>query len=222
MGMQTSFNSSDGFELTAYRADPEGKPIGGIVLIQEIFGVNSHIRSVADDYAKQGFRVVAPAIFDRQQRGVDAGYGQSDIEAGIKFATALDFGAALKDVGAAAGEARVGNNVALVGYCLGGTLAWLGAASLDGITCAVAYYGGSVPKQVDKKPKCPILLHWGDQDTNIPQTEVAKVEAAHPEAISYHYPAGHGFNCDQRGSFHAESAALARERTIAFLRKHFA
>ncbi len=213
--------AADGFKLGAYRADPKGKARGGIVLVQEIFGVNDHVRKVADGYAADGYAVIAPAFFDRVQRGFDVGYAQPDMEAGRAIVQKLDWNNVMKDAQAALNElSRSAGKCAVVGYCWGGTVAWLSAARLQGLACAVAYYGGGVPNFTAEKPKCPVMFHWGEKDHSITLEAVAKVEAAHPSATSYRYPAGHGFNCDQRQSYDAPSARLARERTLDFLKKH--
>ncbi len=213
--------AADGFKLGAYRAEPKGKARGGIVLVQEIFGVNDHVRKVADGYAADGYLVIAPAFFDRVQRGFDVGYAQPDMEAGRAIVQKLDWNNVMKDAQAAVEElGRSAGKCAVVGYCWGGTVAWLSAARLQGLACAVAYYGGGVPNFTAEKPKCPVMFHWGEKDHSITLEAVAKVEAAHPGAPSYRYPAGHGFNCDQRQSYDAPSARLARERTLDFLKKH--
>jgi carboxymethylenebutenolidase len=220
MGMNIELVASDGFKLGAYRADPKGKPRGSIVLVQEIFGVNNHIRKVADGYAADGYAVVAPAYFDRVQRGFDVGYSQADMEGGRGIVQKLDWANVTLDTQAAVNELRSAGRTAVVGYCWGGTVAWLAAAKLNGLACTVAYYGGGVPGMMSEKPQCPVMFHWGEKDHAISLDAVRKVEAAHPSAISHTYAAGHGFNCDERGSYDAASAKLARERTLAFLAKH--
>jgi len=220
MGRNIEVTAADGFKLGAYRADPPGKPRGGIVLVQEIFGVNNHIRKVADGYAADGYLVIAPALFDRVRRGFDVGYSQLDMEAGRGIVQKLDWDNVMKDSQAALDALRTAGKSAVVGYCWGGTVAWLSAARLQGLSCAVAYYGGGVPGMMNEQPKCPVMFHWGEKDQSITLEAVGKVEAAHPSALSYRYPAGHGFNCDERGSYDAPSAKLARERTLEFLKKH--
>jgi carboxymethylenebutenolidase len=220
MGLMIELTASDGFKLGAYRADPAGKPRGGLVLVQEIFGVNNHIKKTADGYAADGYLVVAPSFFDRSQRGVDLGYTQADIEAGRNIAQKLAWDDTVRDAQAAYDLVKSAGKSAVIGYCWGGTLAWLSAARIPGLACAVCYYGGGIPNTINEQPKCPVLFHWGEKDHSISMEAVAKIEAAHPKAASHHYPAGHGFNCDERGSFDAGSAKLARERTLEFLRKN--
>jgi carboxymethylenebutenolidase len=220
MGKNIELTSSDGFKLGAYRADPSGKPKGGIVLVQEIFGVNHHIKAVADGFAADGYAVIAPAYFDRVQKNFDVGYSQADMEAGRGVVGKMDFGNVVKDTNAAVNELKAAGKVAVIGYCWGGTVAWLSACKVDGISGAVGYYGGGVAGMVGEKPRVPVMFHWGEKDHAIPMEAVKKVEAAHPTAQSFVYPAGHGFNCDERGSYDAGSAKLARERTMEFLKKN--
>jgi carboxymethylenebutenolidase len=220
MGQMIELTSSDGFKLGAYRADPAGKARGGIVLVQEIFGVNQHIRKVADGYAADGYQVIAPAFFDRSHKGLDLGYTQADIEAGRAASQKVNWELTLKDVEAAMAAMKGAGKSAIIGYCWGGTLAWLSACRVSGLSAAIAYYGGGIPNFMNEKPKCPTMAHWGEKDHAIPMDAVRKVEAAHPEVTSYVYPAGHGFNCDERGSYDAGSAKTARERTLEFLKKN--
>ena len=203
-----------------YRADPPGEARGALVIAQEIFGVNSHIRAVCDDYAAEGYVVIAPALFDRVEPGIELGYQPDDVTAGRAIREKVSLDEALADVEAAAklviGVGRIG----VVGYCWGGTVAWVAATRSRTFAAAVSYYGGGVPDLADEQPNCPVQLHFGEQDHAIPLAGVEKLQAAHPELPVYIYPAGHGFNCDQRTSYHAESARLARERALAFLRQH--
>lgn len=220
MGKMIDISSPDGFKLGAYRADPAGKPRGGIVLVQEIFGVNNHIKKVADGYAADGYLVVAPAFFDRSHKGLDVGYTQADIEVGRDASSKVDWDVTIKDAQAAKTLVQSAGKTAVIGYCWGGTVAWLSACRISGLNAAICYYGGGIPNFMNEKPKCPTLCHWGEKDHAIPMDAVRKIEAAHPEVVSHVYPAGHGFNCDERGSHDAASAKLARERTLEFLKKH--
>jgi len=220
MGTMIELKAADGHAFGAYRCEPSGKPRGGLVVIQEIFGVNSHIRAVADSYAADGYLVVAPAIFDRAKRNYETGYTQPDIDAGVAIMMGLKWENTLADIAAAVDNAKTAGKVGIVGYCFGGAAAWMAASRVSGLACAVPYYGGGIPNQIGEQPKCPVMFHWGEKDHSIPLEAAKKVAAAHSEAISHFYDAGHGFNCDQRGSYHAESAKLARERTLEFLRKH--
>ena len=220
MGHWINLAAADGVKISAWRADPTGTPRGGLVVVQEIFGVNSHVRSVCDGYAADGYLAIAPALFDRVQPRVDLGYTPEDIERGraLKAKASLDH--ALADVVAAQKIAAAAGKVGIVGYCWGGYVAWMSAARLAGFACAVPYYGGGMLEAAGETPRCPMLAHFGEKDAMIPVEGVRKLAAAHPEAQVQIYPANHGFNCDQRGSYDAPSAKLARERTLAFLRKH--
>jgi carboxymethylenebutenolidase len=221
MGQDVTLIAEDGFKLSAYRANPAGTPRGGVVVIQEIFGVNHHIRNVTDRFAADGYVSLAPAIFDRVEPGVSIGYTQSDIERGRALRGKLGFDSMVMDVRAAVSALRTeGMKVGVVGYCLGGSLAWLAATRVDGVAAAVGYYGGAVAEFATERPKCPVLIHWGETDASIPPEHWAKLKAAHPEVPQHVYPAGHGFSCDERGSYHEPSARQARERTIAFLQQH--
>jgi carboxymethylenebutenolidase len=210
--------AADGHALDAYLAEPSGTPKGGVVVVQEIFGVTNHIKRVADRYAARGYRVVAPAMFDRVQRGIALDYSQ--IEQGRAYMQQLAWPSTLADVAAAVERARSAGNVAIVGFCWGGTVAHVAASELD-LAAAVSYYGGGVAKMLDKKPRCPILYHFGDRDHAIPLADVERIRATYADSIVHVYAgAGHGFNCDERSSYSAKDAALAFERSLAFLDEH--
>ena len=220
MGKMIELTAGDGHKLAAYRAEPAGKPRGAVVVIQEIFGVNSHIRSVTDGYAADGYLAIAPAMFDRARRNYETGYSQDDIQAGIAIMQKLSWDNAMLDAKAAIEAGKSAGKVGIVGYCWGGTVAWVAAARIAGLACAAPYYGGAIPNFISEQPKCPVMFHFGEQDHSIALEQAKKVAAAHPEATAHYYPAGHGFNCDQRGSYDAASAKLARSRTVEFFRKH--
>jgi len=215
MGKIIELKAEDGHQLVAYRVDPDGVAKGGLVVIQEIFGVNAHIRDVCDRFAAAGYSVIAPAVFDRVKKGVELGYDEDGIAAGRELMGRLDWDSALKDVSAAAQALRPDGKVGVVGYCWGGSLAWLAACRMD-IAAAVGYYGGQIPKYVGEAPRAPVMLHFGEMDASIPLQGVEAVKAAHPDIPVYIYPAGHGFACDRRASYHQESSALAWRRTLAF------
>jgi len=207
--------ASDGHELDAYAAEPKGRAKGGIVVVQEIFGVTGHIRRVADQYAAQGYKVIAPAMFDRVKRNVELDY--KDIEKGRALMLELKWPGTLADVSAAMSAVSDVGRVAVVGYCWGGTVAHVAASELR-LAAAVSYYGGGVAKQLDKTPRCKIMYHFGDQDHAIPMADIERIEQAYHAAIVHVYAgAGHGFNCDERASFSAKDAKLAFERTLSFL-----
>jgi carboxymethylenebutenolidase len=220
MGTMTELSAADGFRLAAYRAEPDGPPRGGLVVVQEIFGVNSHIRSVCDGYAADGYRVIAPALFDRNEKGVDLGYTAADIARGREYKAKAVNDTALLDVDAARAAVAAAGRVGVVGYCWGGLITWLAACRLKGFACAVPYYGGGMLDAAAEQPKCPVIAHFGERDHVIPVAGVQAFAAAHPEVGVYIYAADHGFNCDQRGSYDAAAATLARQRTLDFLRRH--
>jgi len=221
MSEYVTLEALDGHELSAYEARPSGDPIAGLVVIQEIFGVNAHIRSVADGYAMDGFLAVAPALFDRIQPGVELKYDGPDAQIGRSLAQKLVPDLALSDI-AAANEfacSSTGKKIGVIGYCYGGTMAWVTACRFHP-DATVGYYPGGVGHYAGETPSCPVMLHFGKQDTHIPADEVEKVHSAHPEVEIYWYDAGHGFNCDARSSYNAAASKEARERSLAFLRKH--
>jgi len=220
MGHAIELKAADGFALSAYRADPTGKPRGALVVAQEIFGVNSHIRSVCDGFAADGYVAIAPALFDRYERGVDIGYTPDDIAKGRELKGRAEIDAALRDVAAARDVAADAGKVGVIGYCWGGFVAWMTASRLPGFACAVPYYGGGILDAAGERPQRPVMAHFGERDSMIPVEGVRKLAAAHPEAQVFIYAADHGFNCDQRGSFDAAAAKLARERTLQFLQRH--
>lgn len=217
MGETLTLTASDGHEFSAYLARPAGAPKGGVVLIQEIFGVNSHIRSVADEYAGEGYLVCAPALFDRIEPGIELGYTDADIQAGLGHKNTVGNDAPMLDIAAARDVAAAAGKVGVVGYCWGGALTWLAACKVDGLSAASSYYGGGIGSMKDLAAKCPVIFHFGEEDHAIPMDEVDSVKAAQPACPVYVYPAGHGFNCEQRGSHHPESRAIALERTLAHL-----
>ncbi len=221
MGQTVKLKAGDGHQLDAYRADPAGRPRGGVVIIQEIFGVNGHIRRVTDGYAADGYVALAPALFDRIEPGIEIGYQQADIDRGRALRGKLGWDTMIMDLRAAVKAlAAEGLKVGVVGYCMGGSLAWLSATRIGGVAAAVGYYGGAVAEFAQEKSGCPVLLHFGETDASIPRDHWDRVRAAQPSVPLHVYPAGHGFNCDERGSYHEPSARLARERTIQFLRQH--
>lgn len=222
MGEHVKLQAEDGHQLDAYVARPEGTPIAGIVVVQEAFGVNSHIRSVADGYAKDGFLAVAPALFDRIERGVELGYSDEDLGRGIGIARQGKPEDWVKDVAAALAFARheTGKKAGVIGYCLGGTVAWLAATRLKP-DAVVGYYGGNILAFAAENPKAPVMLHFGKEDQHIPKEKIDSVfMAAHPKIPVHWYDAGHGFNCNDRASYNPEAARQARERSLAFLKKN--
>jgi len=220
MGRWIELTAADGTTVSAWRAEPKGAPRGGLVVVQEIFGVNSHIRGVCEGYAAEGYLAIAPALFDRIEPRVDLGYLPDDVARGRELKAQASLDAALADVEAARAAVASAGKVGVVGYCWGGYVAWMSASRLAGFACAVPYYGGGMLEAAAERPRCPVLAHFGEMDPMIPVDGVRRFAAAHPESQVLIYPANHGFNCDQRASFDAPSAKLARERTLAFLRTH--
>lgn len=225
MGTFIDLQAADGIRFPAYVAQPSGKPKGAVVVIQEIFGVNAHIRSVADGYAADGYLAVAPSTFHRVKAGVDLGYTPEDMKAGMELKAAVEALPApgvLQDIQAAITHAAAAGKVGIVGYCYGGLLTWRSACLLDGLSAAVPYYGGGMTteEEIARQPKVPVMVHFGDQDSWIPLDTIKAFEKAHPEVEVHVYATGHGFNCDHRGSYNAGAAATARERTLYFFGKH--
>ena len=225
MGTFIDLKAADGFSFPAYVAQPQGKARGAVVVLQEIFGVNSHIRQVADGYAAAGYLALAPATFHQVKPGVELGYSAEDVTAGAALkgqVEALPAPGVLQDIQAAIKHASRAGKVGIVGYCWGGLLTWRAACVLDGLSAAAPYYGGgsTLPAEIARKPKVPVMAHFGDQDAHIPMDTVRAFEKAHPEVEVHVYAANHGFNCDQRGSYNQPAAELARERTLAFFGKH--
>ena len=220
MGKMIELTASDGHKLAAYRAEPASKPRGGIVVIQEIFGVNSHIKQVADGYAADGYLAIAPALFDRVERNVDLGYTPEDIAKGREIRGKVTNDMAVKDAEAAVKAASSAGKVGIVGYCWGGLITWLAANKLSGLSAAVPYYGGGILDNTNLAPKVPLMGHFGDKDQHIPVEGVKKLAEKYSQHPIHIYSADHGFNCDHRGSYNAAAAKQARQRTLEFLRKH--
>jgi carboxymethylenebutenolidase len=219
MGRFIELTAGDGFRLSAWRADPVGTPRGAIVVAQEIFGVNSHIRSVCEGFAADGYVAIAPALFDRHEPGVDIGYTPEDVAKGRALKALAGIDTALQDVAAARDAVAASGKVAVVGYCWGGYVAWMAAARLPGFACAIAYYGGGILDAAAEVPRCPLMGHFGERDGGIPVAGVRELMTKHPQAEIFIYAADHGFNCDQRAAYDAAAAKLARERTLQFLRR---
>jgi len=221
MGMSLTLTASDGHKLGAYGADPAGKPKGGIVVIQEIFGVNHHIRSVVDRLAAEGYAAIAPALFDRTTRNFESGYTPDEVANARKFVANPDWDAMLRDTAAAIDEIEGAGPTGIIGFCMGGTVSFLSACRLSDLKAAVCYYGGGIGRFADEKPRCPTQMHFGRKDAHIPMDVVDSIKAKRPEAEVYVYDeADHGFHCDERGSYHAESAKIAWGRSMEFFAKN--
>lgn len=222
MGEKVELTSKDGFEFGAYLAKPSGTPRGGLVLIQEIFGVNSHIRSVVDRYASNGYETIAPFVYDRAVRDYDVGYGPEETDRGRKLREEVGMDKMLFDIEATCEHLKPVGKVGLVGYCLGGSLAWMTACQVPGFSGVVGYYGGMIPAHANEEPKCPVMLHFGEEDKGIPLEGVENIRQATvgKDVEVFTYPgAGHAFNRDGNHAYHEPSAKLAESRTLAFFEK---
>jgi carboxymethylenebutenolidase len=217
VGQIVELTAADGHRLDAYLAESSGKSRGGIVVIQEIFGITRHIRAVADQYAAAGFTAIAPALFDRVERKVDVPY--TDMSKGFSYVQRLKNENVMIDVQAGVDRVATSGKVGIVGYCWGGTMAYLAAARLA-VAATVAYYGGGINNHTGEKPRCPIMFHFGEKDSHIPKSAVDQIRAEVPAGIFHIYPAEHGFNCTDRASYEPESAKLALQRSLEFLHKY--
>lgn len=218
--MTTELTAADGHTLSAYRAGPPDAA-RALVVVQEIFGVNRHMRWVCDDFAAAGYAVICPALFDRAERGVELGYQPADVARGRDLRGTIDAGKTVLDILAAAAALPKSAKRGIVGYCWGGTVAWHGATRTSAFAASVGWYGGGVAAAREEAPRCPVQLHFGETDASIPLADVEAVRAARPEVEVFVYPgAGHGFGCEERGSYVAADAALAQDRTLAFLARH--
>jgi carboxymethylenebutenolidase len=208
--------AEDGFEMPAYHAAPAGARKGGVIVIQEIFGIDEHVKRDVDRWASLGFEAVAPGLYERREPGFTAHHDEAGIKAGIAHAMASPREQVLADIAACRDYLAPRGKVMVVGYCYGGSYAWLAAGNLDGIAAASSYYGSMVQANATLKPKCPTVVHLGRQDAGIPCDEVkAAVQGAHPDVPVYIYDdAGHGFNNESPERYAAASAELARKRTL--------
>jgi carboxymethylenebutenolidase len=221
LGKQFTLTTSDAHKLGAYRADPAGKPKGGLVVIQEIFGVNHHIRAVCDRLANEGYVAVAPALFDRFKPDFESGYSPDEIAAARALVGNIDWDKAINDIDAALGDIKSVGPCGIIGFCFGGTAAFVSACKLNGLKAAISYYGGGIAKNADDKPKCPVQMHFGEKDAGIPLSDVEIIKQKQPQAEVYVYPdAAHGFHCNERASFQKEASALAWTRSMEFLAKN--
>lgn len=220
MGGNIRLQADDGVAIGAWRADPTAPRRGAVVVVQEVFGVNAHIRDVCERFAASGYAAIAPALFDRLRPGVELGYDEAGIAEGRALVGELGWDAPMRDIWAAAQALREDGRVGVVGYCWGGTVAWLAGCRLD-VGCVSAYYGRQIVDFLGEKPRCPTILHFGAEDPLIPLENVEKVRAAYPDIPLYVYEgAAHGFNCDRRGDFRPSAAEEALSRTLALFAQH--
>jgi carboxymethylenebutenolidase len=220
MGAVVQLTADDGHVLDAYRAAPEGEAKAGLVLVQEIFGVNDHIRGLCDDFAARGYLVLAPALFDRKKPGIELGYTSETVEEGRTLKADIGWEGPVQDIKAGVDALEGAPKIAVVGYCWGGSLAWLSACRLS-IDAAVGYYGGQIIQFIGETPTCPTMLHFGTEDSGIPIADVDEIKTTHPDvAVHVYQGAGHGFSCDQRADYDADASKLALDRTLAHLGRH--
>lgn len=217
MGEMLELKTADGAVIGAYRADPSGVPKGRLVVVQEVFGVNHHIRNVADRLAGAGYICLAPALFDRVERGVELGYDDAGMSRGMALTRQISPDQHYLSIEAAIDALAAEGPVGIIGFCLGGSLAFEAAARNEFLVASVCYYGGMIAARAKAELNCPVLLHFGEKDAHIPMSDVEKIRATYPHLPIYLYPAGHGFNCDERGSYDKPSAELAWSRTLEFL-----
>ena len=221
MGKDITLTASDGFKLGGYRADPAGAPKGAIVVIQEIFGVNHHIRSVCDRLAAEGYVAIAPSIFDRTQPNFQSGYSPDEVANARKFIASPDWPAMLRDTQAAIDAAKNDCPIGFIGFCLVGSIAYVASAKLSGLSAAVGYYGGAIVRFADDKPQAPTQWPFGEEAAGITFSNVETVRSKRPEVEVFIYPgAQHGFHCDERASYDKASADIAWPRSLAFFDKH--
>ncbi len=210
----------DGHAFQAYMANPAGHVRGAVVILQEIFGLTTHIRAMTDSYAAEGYVAIAPALFDRVRRDLVLGDSAEEVERARGYRKQIPAAKTLLDIAASVAVARHCGKVAVLGYCWGGTLAWLAATEIS-LDAAVSYYGAGIADHLERKPACPMMLHFGERDASIPSAAVERIRAAFPQGLYYLYAAGHGFNNDTRAQhYDAAAAALARTRTLGFLAQH--
>lgn len=221
MGRSININTSTMQCISAWLAEPEGTPRGGVVVAQEIFGVNEHIRSIAERFAAEGYTAIAPAFFDHVESGVELGYDAESQQRGVELMSRISFDRAVEDVGSAAQSIASAGRIACVGFCWGGTVAFLAATRLA--MPAVSFYGSRNVRFLDEPLQAPAQFHFGAHDHSIPPAAIQRHRDEVADAVIHVYPdAGHGFNCDLRASYHADSAALAWQRTLDFLARHVA
>ncbi len=221
VGQPIKLTASDNFQLGGYRAEPSGAPKAAVVVIQEIFGVNHHIRSVCDRLADEGYVAIAPAIFDRTQPDFQCGYSPDEVATARKFIASPDWEAMLRDTQAAIDAVKKVGPVGIIGFCLGGSIAYAAATKLSGLKAAIGYYGGAIVRFADDKPQAPTQLHFGEKDAGISLADVETIRTKRPDVEIHVYPgAQHGFHCDERASYDKASADIAWPRSMAFFAKH--
>src|SRR5208282_512730 len=220
-GAMIELTAGDAHTFSAYRADPAEAPKGAVVVLQEVFGVNPHIRKIVDDFAAKGYVAIAPALFDRVKPGAELGYDEDGLSAGLDLMKQLGAESTLGDIQAAVDAVKSAGKVAVVGYCWGGYLAYLAANRVGGLACAIGYYGGGIVDDYREKRKIPTLLHFAEDDPLIPFADVTQFRAHRPDVSAFSYPAAtHGFNCDERDSYNEAAAHQALDRTLFWISQY--
>jgi carboxymethylenebutenolidase len=221
VGQDIKLTASDNFQLGGYRAEPASAPKAAVVVIQEIFGVNHHIRAICDRFAGNGYVAIAPAIFDRIEPNFQSGYSPEEVAVARKFVANPDWTAMLRDSQAAIDAVKDVGPVGIIGFCLGGSVAYAAATKLSGLSAAIGYYGGAIVRFADDTPKVPTQLHFGEKDAGIPLSDVDSIRSLRPDVEIHVYPgAQHGFNCDERASYDPANAGIAKQRSLDFLARH--
>lgn len=221
MGRMVPMTMEDGVKTAVYQVEPDGQRRGALVLIQEIFGVTDHIKDLCDGFAREGYEVWAPALFDREAPGLTAGYGEDEVKRAVHIAREQHpFDQSVHDTQRCIDHLQDRGPVFITGYCYGGSVTWAAACRCEGLTAASAFYGSLIPKLADERPRCPIILHFGKRDQGIPLEGVGEVQAKHPDVPVYLYDAGHGFCSDRASHYHGPSAELARKRTLELFRQN--
>jgi carboxymethylenebutenolidase len=219
MSTHLTLKAADGHSFAAYRADPSGTAKAALIVVQEIFGVNHHIRAVCDRLAAQGYVAIAPALFDRLSPNFESGYSAPEVEHARGFIPNINWDHVMLDIEASVTYAKTIGKVGMIGFCFGGSVSYMSALKMP-IDVAICCYGGQIVRHADHAPACPTQMHFGDQDASIPISDVETIIAKRPDCDVHVYHAGHGFMCDERGSYHAECAAQAWSRSLSFLQKH--
>ena len=213
--------AGDGHTFSAYRADPPDAPKGAVVVLQEVFGVNRHIKQIVDAFAAKGYVAIAPSLFDSARPGIELGYDEGGLAEGIALVRQVGNERALAEIQAAVDSVKAAGKVAVVGYCWGGYLAYAAGNMVNGLACAVGYYGGGIVDDYGAKRKVPTLLHFGENDPMIPLEAMSQFRAYRPDVSVFSYPdASHGFNCGERDSYQKEAAQKAFERTASWISQY--
>ena len=219
-GQTIELTSGNGAVIDCYHVEPSGARKGGLVLIMEIFGVTNHIKEMCDRFADDGYEVLSPALYDRQEKNFEVGYATDDIELALKLRAKNTYENTVLDSQMCIDYLKGKGAVFITGYCYGGTVVWLAACRCTSLAAAAGYYGGAIKDFINEKPGCPVILHFGEHDKSIPMDDVQRIKQAHPDVPIYIYDAGHGFNSDRRADYNEAAASLGRERTLTLFAAH--